>query len=126
MDLVTRGDQVTLSDIRISKGILAMKSYNENVGRPSKSSAKLPTTSKLDTRKQAANKNQATHLVPSGANLEDWKQIHRRTFSRILANISRRVADSVPGFSAIWCQVGAKKMLFYGTKRRFMAKNGGE
>jgi len=40
--------------------------------------------------------------VPSGANLEDWKQIHRRTFSRILANISRRVADSVPGYSPLF------------------------
>ena len=47
------------------KGILAMKrqellrpvaeeSYKENVGRPSKSSAKLPTISKIDTRREAA------------------------------------------------------------------------
>jgi 16S rRNA G966 N2-methylase RsmD len=47
------------------KGLLAMrkqellrpaaaKSYEENVGRPSKSSAKLPTISKIDTRREAA------------------------------------------------------------------------
>jgi hypothetical protein len=57
---------------------------------------------------KTAEENQATHLVPSGAKLEDRKHKRRQKQSVQIAHFEIRRGESGSSSSAIWCQVGAK------------------